>query len=122
MPDVLHASYADGLIGWVNSIIRPDSGFSSIGYKGSPVTRLNTNSKPCLVPWATASDPPAFMCHGQQHRRAQQVLVEQIVMHDLVMPEPFSSSRIQGQQAIGKKIHPVTAAAKKFGSAVLVAT
>jgi hypothetical protein len=40
----------------------------------------------------------------QQHRRARQVLVEQVMMHDLIMPEATARRGVERQQTIGEQI------------------
>ena len=55
------------------------------------------------------------MIHGQQNGRARQILVEQIVMHDLEMPEPLARRGVQREHAVREEIHPVPFAAVEIG-------
>ena len=57
----------------------------------------------------------AAVIHRQQHRRTRQILVQQIVMHDLEMPEPFPGRGVQRHDAVGEQIHPMPLAAVEIG-------
>ena len=52
---------------------------------------------------------------SQQDRWAGKVLVEQVVMDDLEVPDPFAGGGIESEQAVGKEIHPVTLSPVEVG-------
>ena len=53
-------------------------------------------------------DLPAVVFNGQENRRTGQILIQQIMVDDLVMPEAFAGVGIKGNQGVGKQIHPMT--------------
>src|SRR5688572_17987409 len=57
----------------------------------------------------------AAMVYGQQDRRARKVLVQEIVMHNLVMPQPFSRRGVQREDAVREEVHPMAIASVKIG-------
>ena len=80
---------------------------SSIGHIGSPVTRSNTYRKPVLPAWATTSIVLAVAPDGRELRRRRVVVVPQIVVHHLEVPQPFSGARVQRQQRRAEQIGAV---------------
>ena len=91
------------------------TGRSSMGHTGSPVTRSNTNTKPCLVACATASIVLPSLAHRDQLRRGGRVVVPEIVVHHLEVPQPLAGARIQRQQAVAEEIR-----ADAIGAVVVV--
>ncbi len=55
------------------------------------------------------------MIHGQQNRRTGQVFVQQVVMNDLEMPEPFSGGGVQRENTVCEQVLPMTFASVKIG-------
>lgn len=41
---------------------------------------------------------------GEQDRGARQVLVEEVVVNDLIVPEAFSGGRVEGDEGVGEEI------------------
>ena len=80
------------------------AGRSSTGNSGSPVSRLNTNTCPDLVTWATASIFLAAPAHGHEIRRRGQIAVPQVVMNKLKVPHPPAGGGVERQQAIGVEV------------------
>ena len=56
--------------------------------------------QPVFAPLRDRIDLPATVVHSQENRRTGQVFVQQIVMHDLKMPDPFSSRGVQREDAV----------------------
>ena len=80
------------------------TGRSSIGHSGSPVTRSNTNTKPDLVGLSDNIDHLSVVPHRQQLGSGRGIVIPQIVMHRLKMPEPFAGAQIEREQAIAEEI------------------
>src|ERR1051325_7602126 len=57
----------------------------------------------------------ASVSHRQKHRGTWQVLVEQVVVYDLVMPQPLSRRGVQGDKTVREEIHPMPIAAVEIG-------
>ena len=44
---------------------------------------------------------------SQQYRRTRKVFVQQVMVHDLKVPNAFSGCRIQGKHSVGEQVRPV---------------
>ena len=53
--------------------------------------------------------------YGEEQRRARQILVEQIVVDHLEMPEPLASGGVERDEGVGEKIFPVALGAIEVG-------
>ncbi len=73
-----------------------------MGQMGSPVTRLKTHTKPCLLTCATTSMVLPSWWMREELGRGGVVVIPDIVMHHLEMPEAFAGAGVQGQQAVGE--------------------
>ena len=86
-----------------------------MGHSGFPVTRSNTKRNPCLVACETASIELAVVTHRDQLRRGIVVVVPQIVMNHLEVPEPLPGAGIQREQGVAEEI-----AADAIGAVVVI--
>ena len=53
----------------------------------------------------------AVVPHGQQLRRGRVVVIPEIVVNDLEVPQPFARTRVEREQAIAKQVVPLAIAA-----------
>ena len=91
------------------------TGRSSIGQIGSPVTRSNTYRNPVLLACATTSTSSAVVADGRQLRRGRVVVVPQVVMHHLEMPQPLAGARVEREQRSAEQVR-----AEPIGAVVVV--
>jgi hypothetical protein len=102
--------------GWVGEACSPGTseagtGRSSIGQTGSPVRRSKANTKPCLVGLHHRRDRLAVLGDGHQLGSVGQVVVPQVVVNDLEVPQPLAGARVEREQRVAEQVvaRPVAA-------------
>ena len=78
--------------------------------------------QPVLGSLRDSVDLTSVLPDGKQHRRRRQILVEQVVMGDLKMPETLARIRVERNERVGEKIGAVTVPPQKSGVADSVGT
>ena len=80
------------------------TGRSSIGHTGRPVARSKTNAKACFVSCTTALilRPPTVM--SARIGAAGKIVVPQVVMDDLVVPDAFARRAVHGDESVAEQI------------------
>ena len=84
---------------------------SSIGHTGAPVTRSNTKRYAHFVTLRDGSDRLAVHGDVDERRRRRQVVIPDVVMHELVVPHAFTGSRIDTHEAACEEVVAGTMAA-----------
>ena len=74
------------------------TGRSSMPNIGSPVTRSKMNSRPILLICATAGIVLPSSRHVDQRRRRAEIVVPDVVMHELLVPLPLAGRDVDGDQ------------------------
>ena len=80
------------------------TGRSSIGHTGWPVDAIEHEGKRLLRQLHDGPDPTAVDCDVRQNRRGWQIVVPQIVMHELVVPHAFARLALDADQRVRKQI------------------
>ena len=95
-----------GCVGQVSSpgISLGGTGRSSMGHSGAPETRSKTQTNPCLLTCATTSTVLPVVLDLQQFRRGGIVVVPNVVVDHLEVPQPFAGAGIEGEQRIGEQV------------------
>ena len=72
------------------------TGRSSMSKIGLPVTRLSVNINPVLLTMITAGTVVPFALQVDEQRRRLRVVVPDVVMHELEVPEILAGVRVDG--------------------------
>ena len=92
------------------------TGRSSTGNSGAPVARSSTNTKPCLVACTTASTGRAVALEGHEHGRRGEVVVPEIVVDGLEVPDAPSARGVERDHRIAEQIRARAVAAVEVGA------
>ncbi len=84
------------------------TGRSTIGHTGLPSSRLNTNVMPVFVTCATAGIFLPRDGDVEQHRRRGQVVIPDVVMKRLEVPDALAGLGVEADERIGEQIVAVT--------------
>ena len=80
------------------------TGRSSIGHTGCPVTRSKTNANACFVSWTTALIRRPSTVMSARIGRRRQVVVPQVVMNELVVPDAFAGLALDAHEGVRKQV------------------
>ena len=83
--------------------------------KGRAGNAIKHEQQAVLGPLRHRVDSFATVGHSQKNRRTRQVFVQQVVVYDLVMPQPLSRRGVEGDQGVREEIHPMTMAPVEIG-------